>query len=61
IKTWLSATGAKLVTQILDSKGQLVMSDTAKTFFGKEADQNIKLLNPNPWSPETPYLYAGVS
>ena len=61
IKTKLSATGAKLITQILDNKGQVVTVDTAKTFFGNEADQNIKLLNPNLWSPETPYLYTAVS
>ncbi|MFD2287972.1 DUF4982 domain-containing protein [Pedobacter petrophilus] len=61
IKTRLSATGAKLVTQILDNKGRLVMSDTAKTFFGNAADQNIKISNPDLWSPETPYLYTAVS
>ena len=61
IKTKLSAVGAKLITRILDGQGKLVATDTAKTYFGNEADQNIKLLNPNLWSPETPYLYTVVS
>lgn len=61
IKTKLSAAGAKLITRILDGQGKLVATDTAKTYFGNEADQNIKLLNPNLWSPETPNLYTAVS
>lgn len=61
IKTKLTAAGAKLVTQILDDQGKLVAIDTAKAFFGNEADQNIKILNPDLWSPETPNLYRVVS
>lgn len=61
IKTKLSAAGAKLITRILDGQGKLVATDTAKTYFGNEADQNIKVLHPNLWSPETPYLYTAVS
>ncbi|MFC3559937.1 DUF4982 domain-containing protein [Pedobacter jamesrossensis] len=61
IKTNITTAGAKLVTEILDRAGKVVAVDTAKTFFGTQADQNIKIQNPGLWSPETPNLYTAVS
>jgi beta-galactosidase len=61
IKTKITGTNVRLVTQILDKSGKQVAIDTAKTIFGKEADQNIEISNPMLWSPETPYLYTAVS
>ncbi|TDO22712.1 DUF4982 domain-containing protein [Pedobacter duraquae] len=61
IKTKISAPGATLVTTILDQNGKQVALDSAKTMFGNEADQNIKIQNPRLWSPETPELYTAVS
>jgi beta-galactosidase len=61
IKTKVSGTNIRLVTQILDKSGKQVAIDTAKTIFGHEADQNIEISKPNLWSPETPYLYTSVS
>ncbi|RYF11863.1 MAG: DUF4982 domain-containing protein, partial [Flavobacteriales bacterium] len=61
LKTKVSDAGIKLVTEILDASGKRIASDTAKTFFGNEADQNIQVTNPSLWSPENPYLYTAVS
>jgi beta-galactosidase len=61
IKTKITGSNVRLVTQILDKSGKQVAIDTAKTIFGKEADQNIEISTPMLWSPETPYLYTAVS
>ncbi|XZQ04545.1 DUF4982 domain-containing protein [Pedobacter sp. MW01-1-1] len=61
IKTKVTGTNLRLVTQILDATGKQVAIDSAKGFFGNEADQNIQLLNPKLWSPESPNLYMAVS
>lgn len=61
IKTKVSGTNIRLVTQILDKSGKQVAIDTAKTIFGHEADQNMEITKPILWSPETPYLYTSVS
>jgi beta-galactosidase len=61
VKTKVSASGAYLVTDILDANGKAVASDTAQTLFGKEFEQNIAVSQPKLWSPETPNLYKAVS
>lgn len=61
IKTKLTGKNLRLVTQILDSLGHQVALDTAKSILGNEAEQNIAVLNPHLWSPESPYLYTAVS
>ena len=61
VKTKLTGSNLRLVTQIMDAAGRVVALDTAKTIFGNEADQNIQLSNPKLWSPESPYLYTSVS
>lgn len=61
IKTNASTTTGYLVTDILDPDGHKVASDTNRTLFGTQLEQNIPVLNPKLWSPETPVLYTAVS
>ena len=61
IKTKVSAQNARLVTTIFDAEGNQLNSDESVTLYGNEFDQNIKVLYPKLWSPETPYLYRVVS
>ncbi|RZL47285.1 MAG: DUF4982 domain-containing protein [Pedobacter sp.] len=60
IKTKLTGNNLKLKTQILDGHGNEVASDTSSALFGNEIEQDIKVLNPKLWSPETPNLYTAV-
>lgn len=61
IKTKVSGKDVRLVTEILDAGGSRVASDTARTLYGNEFEQNIAVAQPRLWSPETPYLYRAVS
>ena len=61
IKTKLTHEHMKLVTQIFNSEGKEVAIDTSSSIFGKEVDQNLKVLNPKRWSPEAPNLYTAVA
>ncbi|MDO3694954.1 DUF4982 domain-containing protein [Wenyingzhuangia sp. chi5] len=61
IKTKTSVSNGSLVTTIFDADGKKVSVDTTTLEFGKEFDQNIKVKNPNLWSPENPYLYKAVA
>jgi len=61
VKTKVTVTGMKLVTEILDASGQTITVDTTTTMFGNQADQNIKVAIPKLWSPECPTLYTAVS
>jgi beta-galactosidase len=60
IKTNVTGSNLRLLTYILNAKGDTVATDKAQTIFGTEFDQNIAVLNPQLWSPETPYLYTAV-
>lgn len=61
IKTKASVTHGRLVTTIFDTDGKTVNVDETTLEFGNEFDQNIKVDNPNLWSPEHPYLYKAVT
>lgn len=61
IKTRVTGNKSWLVTDILDANGFRIASDTVKTIFGKEFEQNIAVAKPKLWSPETPHLYKAVS
>lgn len=61
IKTKVSGKGLRLVTDILDGNGNRIASDTTRTLFDKEFEQNIAVAQPKLWSPETPNLYKAVS
>lgn len=61
VKTKISGENTKLVTTIFDANGKEVATNISETLFGNEFDQNLKINNPNLWSPETPYLYKAVS
>ena len=61
IKTQTTVTEGKLITKIYDTKGVLVAQQTQQDAFNGEFEQNIKVINPKLWSPETPYLYTATS
>lgn len=60
IKTKVSGSKLKLITTILNAKGETVATNETAELFGKEFDQNLAVPNPQRWSPETPYLYTAV-
>lgn len=61
VKTNVSGEHLILVTQIKDAEGKIVATDTTKTLYDNEFEQNIAVSNPKLWSPETPYLYTSIS
>lgn len=61
IKTKVSEANTTLVTKILNSEGKLLASQETTTNFAKEFEQNITVVNPKLWSPESPNLYTAVS
>ncbi|WP_418508537.1 DUF4982 domain-containing protein [Corallibacter sp.] len=60
IKTEASGTDLKLVTEIFDTDGNEIVSKETSTVINDEFEQNIKVSQPQLWSPETPYLYTAV-
>lgn len=60
IKTNVTGSNLRLLTYILNAKGDTVAINQTETLFGTEFDQNIAVQNPQLWSPETPYLYTAV-
>lgn len=61
VKTRVSAPNSFLVTDIIDSRGKKVASDTVRKIFAGEFEQNIAVSQPRLWSPEIPVLYKAVS
>lgn len=61
IKTKVSEANTTLITKILSSEGELVSSQETTTNFAKEFEQNITVVNPKLWSPESPNLYTALS
>ncbi len=61
VKTRVSGSNVRLVTLVLDAKGNTVATDSTGKLFGQEFEQNIAVSNPQLWSPETPYLYTAVT
>ncbi|WP_369996952.1 DUF4982 domain-containing protein [Winogradskyella sp.] len=60
IKTKASGTNLKLVTEIFDADENKITSKETSTIINDEFEQNIKISQPQLWSPETPYLYTAV-
>ena len=60
IKTKVSGLDLKLFTEILDANGKKINSAKTSTIINNEFEQNIKINQPQLWSPETPYLYTAV-
>ena len=61
VRTKVSGEDLRLVTLIIDSNGKTVASDTTKTIFSNEFEQNIPVVNPKLWGPETPNLYFALT
>ncbi|MCH5718318.1 sugar-binding domain-containing protein [Niabella hibiscisoli] len=61
IKTRASAPNSFLVTDIIDDQGKRVASDTIRKNFNNEFEQDIAVMQPRFWSPETPVLYRAIS
>ena len=61
IKTKASGKQIELVTTIFDTDGVEIATNKTTEKFGTEFVQNIKVKNPQLWSPESPYLYKAVS
>jgi beta-galactosidase len=61
VKTKASGDAIELVTTIFDAEGNEIETKKTKEQFGSEFEQNLKVVNPRLWSPETPYLYSAVS
>ncbi|MDY2587366.1 DUF4982 domain-containing protein [Winogradskyella aquimaris] len=60
IKTKVSGTDLKLVTDIFDANGHKINSKETSTVINSTFEVNIKVNQPQLWSPETPYLYTAV-
>ena len=60
IKTKVSGTDLKLVTDIFDTDGHKINSKETSTVINSTFEVNIKVNQPQLWSPETPYLYTAV-
>lgn len=60
IKTKATGANLKLVTEIFDADGNAITSAETSTIINNEFEQNIKVNQPQLWSPETPYLYTAV-
>jgi beta-galactosidase len=58
IKSKVSGDDLKLVTEILDSNGNLVASNSSSQIFGDQMELNLAIQNPELWSPENPSLYS---
>jgi len=61
IKTKVEGENLSLLTKVYNAEGNLVAQDQTKSIFGDEIEQNIEVINPNLWSPESPYLYTAIT
>lgn len=61
IKTKVTGSDILVKTTIYDAKEIEVSSEQTTLKYGNEFGQNLEVLNPILWSPETPYLYIAKS
>ncbi|MEJ2881887.1 beta-galactosidase GalB [Pedobacter sp. GR22-6] len=61
IKTKVIGDKVRLETHILDQQGNELCVSSTEERFGLEFEQNIGVMDPKLWSPESPYLYTAVS
>jgi len=57
IKSEVNGSDVKMVTEITDETGKIVVSKTSDILFGNKFEQNIAVQNPKIWDIETPHLY----
>lgn len=61
IRTSVSGDGLRLVTTILDPAGKVVSTAEKNGINDGEVTQDLELVHPQLWSPESPALYQAVS
>ena len=61
IKSKTSGNNNQVVTSIFDASNNLLVTNTTHEHYQGEFEQNLKVKNPQLWSPEHPYLYKAVS
>ncbi|WP_117879806.1 DUF4982 domain-containing protein [Aureibaculum luteum] len=61
IKTKVTGKNLNVVTYILNANKDTVATNKTNSIFGNEFEQNIAIINPKLWSPESPYLYSAIS
>lgn len=57
IKAQVSGRNLKLVTEIIDNKGNVISENSVSEMFGNELELNLSVAQPKLWSPESPSLY----
>lgn len=60
IKSKVNGANLSLRTSILNTEGKEVATGSTEQLIAGEFEQNLAVLAPNLWSPETPYLYTAV-
>ncbi len=58
IRSQVQGNNLSIRTIIRDATGKIVAEDISKERYGNEIERNIRVRNPQLWSPETPYLYT---
>ena len=57
IKAAVTGSDMRLVSTIIDANGQIVSKKESTEQFGELMEQNLSLIKPKLWSPESPNLY----